>query len=362
MGLLLTLASAGLPLHASDRWISLTTAHFEMYTTNSAKQGTDALKIFEQVRSFFLETSPSKKAPDTPVRIIAFKSEKQYAPYRVNEGSFAYYQRSRKRDYIVMQDVSAEHHRVAVHEYTHLVVEHSGLKLPVWLNEGLADLYSSLEPVSGGRAMVGRPLPEHQGVLAQTRWLDLGTLTHVTPDSPYYNEREKMSIFYAESWALTHMLTLGPQYRMGFPQFLLAVAAGQSADAAFLKVYGKNVKQVADDLGKYLRQNTVQASIFDIKLEKQYLEPTVADLPPLKTDLALADLLASHQRTAQEAKSRLSRLAQQEPHNPEIEESLGYLAWEARDVEAAQRHFRAAYDNNSSDPDMLYHYTSLLPE
>ncbi|HEX7362136.1 MAG TPA: hypothetical protein VF283_16725, partial [Bryobacteraceae bacterium] len=126
--LLLPLIAAG-NLGAAEHWIVLKTPHFEMYTTNSPKQGTKALKIFEQVRYFFMEVNPSKTAPATPVRIIAFRNEKQYKPYRFNEGAFAYYQRGRKCDYIVMQDISSEHYRTAIHEYTHLIVEHLGLHL-----------------------------------------------------------------------------------------------------------------------------------------------------------------------------------------------------------------------------------------
>ena len=174
------LATLSPNMKAAEHWICLTTPHFEMYTTNSEKQGTAALSVFEQVRYFFLQNSKSKTASDTPVRIIAFHSEKEYRPYRVNEGAFAYYVRSRKVDYIVMQDISSEHHQVALHEYTHLVIEHLGLQLPVWLNEGLADLYSSLEP-KGDQALLGRPLPGHLVILMTQRWLNLDAVFAVGP-------------------------------------------------------------------------------------------------------------------------------------------------------------------------------------
>jgi hypothetical protein len=195
-------------MKAAEHWIRLTTPHFEMYTTNGEKQGTAALSVFEQVRYFFLQNSKSKTASGTPVRIIAFRSEKEYRPYRLNEGAFAYYLRSRKVDYIVMQDISPEHHQVALHEYTHLVIEHLGLQFPIWFNEGLADLYSSLEP-KGDQALLGRPLEGRLIILMTQSWLNLNALFAVGPDSPYDNERDKMSIFYAQSWALTHMLALG---------------------------------------------------------------------------------------------------------------------------------------------------------
>src|SRR5579884_3211061 len=81
---------------AAEHWIRLTTPHFEMYTTNGERQAAAALRQFEQVRYFFMQSSPSKSAPDGTVRIIAFRSEKEYKPYRLNGGSDAYYLRSRK--------------------------------------------------------------------------------------------------------------------------------------------------------------------------------------------------------------------------------------------------------------------------
>src|ERR1700736_990651 len=142
-----------LPLVAADQWIKLTTPHFELYTTAGEKKGREAILYFEQVRNFFLQASPSKKVPEFPVRIVAFRSEKQYRPYRINESAAAYYTQTQTRDYIVMQDIAQEHYHVAIHEYTHLIVEHSGLKLPPWLNEGWAELYSTLKPL-GDKAMI----------------------------------------------------------------------------------------------------------------------------------------------------------------------------------------------------------------
>jgi Tfp pilus assembly protein PilF len=353
------LPSVSTPLQAAERWIKLTTPHFEMYTTNSAKEGTQALKVFEQVRYFFLQSSSSKTAPETPVRIVAFKSEKEYKPYRVNEGAFAYYLRSRKRDYIVMQDISSEHHQAAIHEYTHLIVEHLDLKLPVWLNEGMADLYSSLEP-KGNQALVGRPLEGRLAELANQKWLDMAVLLSVNQDSPYYNERQKMSIFYAQSWALVHMIELGKAYGPDFSKFLNAIASGRSAPECFQSVYGKSLSQVNDDLRIYFKQATVRGALFDVKLMKSDLEPEVTDLSDFQSSLALADLLASQKRTMSEASQRLLELAKSHPESVDIQESLGYLAWQQGNIDQAREHFSRAYAEGSQDPDMLFHYAQFL--
>ncbi len=53
---------------------------------------------------------------------------------------------------------------------------------------------------------MGPPSPENILLLRQERLLPLATLFTVDYNSPYYHEENRGSIFYAESWALTHYL------------------------------------------------------------------------------------------------------------------------------------------------------------
>jgi tetratricopeptide (TPR) repeat protein len=347
------------PAYSEERWIHLSTAHFDMYTTNNEKQAIAALQKFEQVRYFFMQSSYSKTVPEDQVRIIAFRSEKEYKPYRLNQGSFAYYLRSRKVDYIIMQDIEPSHYQTAAHEYTHLIVEHTGVKLPLWLNEGLAELYSSIEP-HGDRALVGRPIPGRAQVLATTRWMPLKAVFSVDQNSPYYNEGSKMSIFYAESWALTHMLSLSDLYRSRFNQFLTSVSAGHSTEDALQAVYGKSPDQVMEDLQNYLHRSAVSAADFPVKLGKQSLEPQVTSASYLDVELTLADLLAAKAPTQTQAAERLSDLAKQYPDSAGVQESLGYLYWQQNDLAKARGCFKLAMLNGSKNSEMLFHYAELL--
>jgi hypothetical protein len=101
---LLAAASA----HSAERWIKLSSPHFLMYTTNGRQKAVDALRTFEEAHDFFAATSSSKPDSADCVEIIAFSSEKQFSPYRINPGAFAYYQRGHKCDYIVMQQLGRE--------------------------------------------------------------------------------------------------------------------------------------------------------------------------------------------------------------------------------------------------------------
>jgi tetratricopeptide (TPR) repeat protein len=342
---------------APEQWVKLETPHFELYTTAGEKKGREAILYFEQVRSFFLQASPSKRAPEFPVRIVAFRSESQYKPYRMSESAVAYYAPGRDRDYIVMEDIASEHYPAAIHEYTHLIVKHAGLKLPVWLNEGWADLYSSLTP-KGSKAEVGVLLPGRVQTLLNTKWLPLDVLASVDQNSPMYNERDKAGIFYSESWLLTHMLYLSPEYRPNFTQFVLALANGQDTPQAFQSVYGKGLKVVAADLDRYIKGDRFYAVLFDVKLEKSAEDPRVSDVPAFDSGLLLADLLSMVHKP-EDARRAYGQLAQDNPGHPEVQESLGYLEWRAGNPEPAREYFARAFASGTKNPQICYDYAML---
>jgi hypothetical protein len=70
----------GGPLAAADQWVKITTPNFELYTSAGEKKGREAILYFEQVRSFFLQASGSKRVSEFPVRIVAFRGESNTIP------------------------------------------------------------------------------------------------------------------------------------------------------------------------------------------------------------------------------------------------------------------------------------------
>ena len=307
-----------------QQWISLKTSHFEMYTTNSEGQARSTLKLLESVRSFFEQTTSLIQPGGKPVRIIAFSSREEYAPFRLQSTSFAHYLHSRRGDYIVLQDIDPEHYRAAIHEYTHYVFRMAGLNLPIWLCEGTADFYSSFE-AQGRRSVVGGVLNSRLHSLEGAELLPLATLFAVDHGSPFYNEPTKVALFYAQSWALVHMLAFHPQYRALFPSYLQAVSAGVSCAQAFQQVYQKSVADVAADLQLYVPQIATHQSVSEIA-PVQHEEPSVLSLSELEGAITMADLLAAHRSTANQAKNRLEELSGRNPGNPKAEELLAYLA------------------------------------
>ncbi len=332
----------------------MASSNFEMYTTGGERSARDTLRYFEQVHSFFAQTMPHtvEKAPQ--VRIVAFNSQKEYEPYRINEFAVAYYQSSGDHDYIVMSHTGAETFPTAVHEYVHLVVRHSNLHLPPWLNEGIAELYSTLRPM-GDKILVGVLVPGRHQALLQEKWVPLETIMGAGHDSPYYNEKSKAGSLYNEGWALTHMLALSPEYHAKFSQLLRSISDGTPSAVALEQAYGKPLNKIETDLLGYLRGGRFQGVLIPAKLEQSGDHLTAEPADEFNVKLLLAEI---NDRPSKEDATRkaLEDLIAGNPKRPEAYVDLAYLDWRQKRSSEARENFGEAFDLGSRNPQMLWLY------
>src|SRR5271169_6761386 len=111
--------------------------------------------------------------------------------------------------------------------------------LPTWVAEGMADFWGNSH-IEEKQADVGVPSENRILELRYSPMMPLETLFKVDHNSPYYNEQNKASIFYAESWALIHYLILGDNgaHRASFDAYLAALSQGTTQDEAAAKAFG----------------------------------------------------------------------------------------------------------------------------
>jgi len=342
---------------AADHWTRLSTANFELYTTASEKEGRNTILHFEQVREFFQQASPVRSQGDLPVRIVQFDTEAQYRPFRPAEHVPAYFTETPQRDYIVMGDRATEDYTFSIHEYMHLVVRRSGLRLPLWLNEGWADVFSTLRPM-GKEMAVGDLLPERMKALADQKWMDFDTLTAVDLRSPTYHEGARTGIFYAESWALAHMLFLAPDYKDKFGSFVMALNSGKSSQEACQVAFGKSSSQVFQDLRTYFDRKKLFGTVFETRIDRTQVKTDAESVSDFDARLMLADLMAAN-NDREKAQIEYARLEQEAPGRVDLLASMGYLALSGRDRDTARSYFERAYQAGSADPKMCYELAML---
>ena len=343
---------------AETRWIKIATPHFEMYTSAGERSALDTLRYFEQVRSFFSQNLPHPLEETGPVRIVAFSSEKEYQPYRPNEFAIAFYHETARHEYIVMSHTGAETFPIATHEYVHLVVRHSNLNFPPWLNEGLAELYSTIRPM-GDKILVGSLVPGRFQALLQEKWTPLAVIMAAGHDSPYYNEKNKAGSLYNEGWALTHMLSLSPEYRVKFPQVMQSISDGTPSADALEKAYGKPFHELEMNLVTYLHGGRFQGALIPARLEKvrDDLHAETADQFDVK--LLLTEI---GQRNGGPDATRkvLEQLIAENPKRSEPYVDLADLEWRQRNMEQARANFGKAFDLGDRSPRLLWDYGRMI--
>lgn len=348
-------------LEAAPTWTKAETENFRLYTTAGEGQARRTLKLYEQLRGFFLKALNPKKLPTEKTVIIGFRNRKEFEPFKPNDFAAAYYLGGYDRDYIVIGDLGPDIKPVAIHEYVHLLVKHSDLELPIWLNEGLAELYSTLES-RGDQVMVGQLVPGRVQVLQRKKWLPLETLLTAGRDSEHYNERNRASVFYSQSWALVHMLNLEPKLRPKLGDLLNALLNGVEPVRAFEATYGMSIEDMRKQLKSYLRQDRFMGALFDVKLAKSALEPTIEPASDLEAGLVLGKLLDSSSKGRESAAAHYLKLEAQHPDNAEIHEALAKIAYRDKDHDLARQRFARAVELGSENPDIYMRYATLLED
>jgi tetratricopeptide (TPR) repeat protein len=345
-------------LTAETHWSRMVSSNFDLYTTTGERTARETIRYFEQVHSFFAQAIPHAVENAPRLRIVAFNSSKEYAPYRPNEFTVAYYKSTANHDYIVMGQTGADAFPIAIHEYVHLVVRLSKLNLPPWLNEGVAELYSTLKPM-GDKILVGSLIPGRHQALLEEKWVPLATILAAGQDSPYYNEKDKAGSLYNEGWALTHMLALSPEYRAKYPQVMRAISDGAPSAAALEQTYGKPLSKIEHDLIAYLHGVRFQGILIPVKFEK--MDDELKAEPAGEFDVAM--LLAEiGDQPGKELATRkaLESLMAGNPNRPEPYQGLGYLEARQNQMSEAREHFAKAYELGSRDGGLLWDYGRVI--
>jgi len=356
--LAVAMLAASLGEAARDPWIRIRSANFELFTTAGESGGRELIRYFEQVHSFFQQAFALDGTALRPVRIISFRSDKEYLPYRPSEVADAFFQPGPEHDYIVMKAATIDLYPMAAHEYTHLLLRQTMLEIPPWLNEGLAELYSSLQ-ASGAKMVVGQVIPGRMRTLARGPWIDLRVLLSAGANSPLYTRKGQAEMFYAESWALVHMLTLDDRYSPRLRVMVDGLRNGDSV-AAFEKAYRVPVSKVQADLKAYFEGRGVHAAVFDVQVPGGEENPRVESEAALPARLALAELLSNDRSKADRALAAYGELSRDYENRWEVEKGWAeFLARGRRNTEALP-HFVRAAGLGANDARMYVKYGRVL--
>src|SRR5712664_1994950 len=331
---------------AADNWIELRSPHFIVNSNAGEKEARKVADQFEQIRRMFQSAfSALRVDPAQPIIIVAAKNENTIKLFLPEEWEVkghihhtGMYQPGQDKDYVVLRlDSEGDNpFHILYHEYTHALLRLNFSNLPIWLNEGLAEFFGN-STLGDKEIKTGTIDPGHLYLLNQSKLIPIETLLEVDHNSPYYNETNRASVFYAESWAVVHFLMLDEDARQKqmMKNFLTAwTKSGNQLDAA-REAFG-DLKQFGKKIEAYSRQGSFRIGIVKAgqgAAEKRYAVRSVSAGEALATR---GDFFTHHNRVEQ-AQPILEEALKTEPNLPFAHEALGYYHYRRHETEEADK-------------------------
>lgn len=341
-------------------WRLARTQHFEIYSQAGDATARSALMWFEQLRTFFQQQTGLNLDNRPPVLVVAFRSDNEYRPYRLRSTSDAYYVGTESRDYIVMRALDVSEVGIAAHEYAHLILHASGLQLPPWLNEGLAELFSTLR-INGRGWSMGGDLPAHAHLLTHEPWMPLSQLLTLPSESPVRDNRDKTALFYAQSWKLTEMLVLSPEYGPRFPTLVAALTSGIPSVQALEQVYAKPLDRIVQDVHSWTETGHKATHVFVPMAATPVTAIGISSVPGSVSQSLMAELLLAIGELDR-AELLYRDLARESPGDPSISAALGTIALRKGDRESARQQWKRSIAAGIHDATLCYRYASLAQD
>lgn len=260
--------TAQAPPHSRD-WTRVHSPNFTAAGTAAFQDIRLVLLELEGFRAALLRSFPGLRlTPGRPTTVVVFRDERSFAPFKPAAAT------GERRDNVVgyfLSTAEANYMAVAMHrdmrrtfqhlfhEYTHYVVSQNMGRVPGWLNEGLAEYFSTLQAdLRAGRSIIGQPSPVRLAALEAGRLLPLRDVLAYDTSGSRAHPPERASAFYAQSWALVHYLQHAEagRHAAGVGPYVDAVRAGATVDDAVRSAFGMEVPELEQRLLGYIRRGS----------------------------------------------------------------------------------------------------------
>jgi tetratricopeptide (TPR) repeat protein len=255
-------------------WREIRSPHFRVITNGNDGAGRHVAREFEQMRAVFASEFPGYRLDSAePLLILApedeYTTKKLLPEFWKHSGpkpAGVYFHAWEQPYALVRLDAvsdkySRDEFAVVYHEYVHSLLHLNLHWLPTWLDEGLAEFYAYTR-FEGNRTYIGAP-PKEMGRLSLLRYRPAIPLAKfIDQRGSFTRSEEDTELFYAQSWALTHFLTLGPGMDGGdrLKKFYNAAQQGVDQKKAFQDTFG-DFKHVQQDFDDYIHLFAFHAAV-----------------------------------------------------------------------------------------------------
>ncbi len=340
--LIAILVLACIPADASAKWTRLRSQNFLFIGEAPEGRIRRTAQKLEQFRDMLTRVLPGAVAVSpAPTVVMVFPDGWAFAPYAPpgrTSDLVGYSASWEDINYIAMNAGRADlADSIVFHEYTHLLMGNTLGEIPLWVNEGFAELYATFQDDRDGKgAIIGAGRGYHLSLLRSRTLIPIADLIAIDETSPEYNESTRRGMLYAQSWALMHYLSFGTDARRSqLTAYLANLQTGQPSNQAFVQAFGSDVGALDQELAQYIRRFIVPAVRVQFS-ERVAIDTSLRGEPmeDLEGQSYLGDLLVRIGRP-DDARGHLKRVIDKDPGRARAVAALGLIELEAARVDEA---------------------------
>lgn len=244
--------------------------------------------------------------------------------------------------------LDSETRRTFFHEGTHWFLYAFELPNPVWLEEGLAEVFSTFE-IEKETVAWGRPIERHVELLQSSQPMPLERLLFLARSDLFKGGTEgsqRTGLAYAESWAFVHFVLFGKTEMPAnaLPEYTRLLRETHP-DIAFERAFGRTYAKMDEQLQRYIQNGSHYLSHrAQNKTHRPRAEP--ATEAEVEDALARLMLVGGRRDTARKHVANLMRIA---PDSPAAYEILGQICLEDQQPVEAVAAFEQAIGRKSQE-------------
>jgi tetratricopeptide (TPR) repeat protein len=247
------------------------TAHFDFYSDLDKEQVDSVLEQFEVFRAavyYQLQLDPEKAV--VPVSIYVFKNQRDYDLLKPKRNVVGFFRNTVRGPLMIVGPTGMSEGKLNVlfHEYVHFLLRATqNFSYPTWYEEGLAELYSSIEITADG-VVIGGLIGRRLAKTTNANFVELEELLTTTNVDLDKNSRQ-IDRFYGTSWLLSHFLSFGHingfvDYRQNLSEFLILQNQGVEPLTAFEKTFPISLDELQKQLKQYNRIRVLKAALIKL--------------------------------------------------------------------------------------------------
>ncbi len=376
------------PKEGGPAWTELRSAHFVLLTDVDMERASARLTELEAMHTALAALIRRGAAePAGKVEVVFFERAEDFYEVAGQERTKGGYFTTRlagdiqPQPIMVMPSNFAEETReLFQHELAHRLLHLRFGRLPTWLNEGLAQYYSTLRIEADGVRLGGRltsidfserpffweswyegayqlQVPASKAPTIQTLLASDGPAFYLTAGTdPSRDDRERQAALYAGAWKLVQFLLNGPGPgdRARFEAVLAAIERGSDARSAFQQSFGDaGLARLEVAFRDYLTEVRLDRLVFQLRPPPPVAPASVHTLSEGELHLLWARLLPWKQGAMARVLHELDDAAREEPSSPEVRFQRAIFFMREERLDEAKAELGAALAARPEDPRYL---------